>query len=399
MTGSVRRLQLAAEAGGQMRPAVSPGRVPAPRPRPRHCACACNPRREGCASRSSRPVADARMLWLCIRLPRLAAEALAAALRRAAPAATERAALERLAAWALQWSSQVSLQAAGRDDGGAARPVAGDRRQPNAASATCPHCCARTCARALQPLGYTARAGGRADAGRARQLLARAGIAAPAHPHARGMLREQLAPLPLALLALPAAVLAACDSAGLRRIGELLGSCRPLRSRAASAPRPACICSSLPAAHPSRCRRGAPPDRCRSRCEFTARSPRPPRCCFRCSGCCTNSQGYLRARRPRRAALQLTLEQRPAGRAPAHRPVHPGRDAGAILRLARERLAGAAPGAPVCALVLEADAFTRARRSLQGGFLLPATSATSRAAAPAARPPDRASRCAAPCAA
>src|SRR5579863_3477053 len=38
------------------------------------------------------------MLWLCIRLPQLAREALAG----------ERAALERLAGWAYQWSSLVS---------------------------------------------------------------------------------------------------------------------------------------------------------------------------------------------------------------------------------------------------------------------------------------------------
>ena len=48
------------------------------------------------------------MLWLCIQLPRLAHEALAGA---AAPAGCGvpawQAALERLAAWALQWSSHV----------------------------------------------------------------------------------------------------------------------------------------------------------------------------------------------------------------------------------------------------------------------------------------------------
>ncbi len=48
------------------------------------------------------------MLWLCIQLPRLAHEALAGA---GAPAGCSappwQAALERLAAWALQWSSHV----------------------------------------------------------------------------------------------------------------------------------------------------------------------------------------------------------------------------------------------------------------------------------------------------
>ncbi len=54
------------------------------------------------------------LLWLCIRLPQLAREALDA-LPQAAPAQipakdlpAQRAALERLAAWAYQWSSLVS---------------------------------------------------------------------------------------------------------------------------------------------------------------------------------------------------------------------------------------------------------------------------------------------------
>src|SRR5665213_2616603 len=41
------------------------------------------------------------MLWLCIRLPALQHEALAA---------SEHAAIERLAAWAYQWSSLVSYR-------------------------------------------------------------------------------------------------------------------------------------------------------------------------------------------------------------------------------------------------------------------------------------------------
>jgi len=61
-------------------------------------------------------------LWLCIRLPRLAHEALAATAPRAAgaaacaagrsvdPAAIEHAAMERVAAWAYQWSSLVSYR-------------------------------------------------------------------------------------------------------------------------------------------------------------------------------------------------------------------------------------------------------------------------------------------------
>jgi len=73
----------------------------------------------GCASKSRKPAADARMLWLCILLPRFAPEASAGGRPQA-----ERAALEVLALWALQWSSRVSYRVA---DGGERRtdPVGG----------------------------------------------------------------------------------------------------------------------------------------------------------------------------------------------------------------------------------------------------------------------------------
>src|SRR5664279_5242570 len=78
------------------------------------CACCCAPALAVCTSRSTKPVAEAGMLWLCILLPPL-----------------EPAALRNLALWALQWSSQVSpcANAAGAAGGAALWIEIGASRQ------------------------------------------------------------------------------------------------------------------------------------------------------------------------------------------------------------------------------------------------------------------------------
>src|SRR5476649_1896663 len=158
------------------------------------------------------------MLWLCILLPRFALEASAGAARgpepahRSPPAA--QAALQTLALWALQWSGQVSQHAAADGSAtlwleiGASRRLFGDHARLR-----------ERVAAGLVPLGYTHRLG-IAPTPQGAALLARAGLATSAVT--RAQLLQLLESLPLALLALPDAHLAALHSAGLRRIGELL---------------------------------------------------------------------------------------------------------------------------------------------------------------------------------
>ena len=134
------------------------------------------------------------MLWLCILLPPLAPDA-----------------LETLALWAMQWSSQVSRRADANGAAtlwleiGASRQLFGDHDALRAHVTT-----------GLAQLGYAHQLG-IAPTPQGAALLARAGIASAALT--RAQLLQRLEPLPLALLALPGEQLAALHSAGLRRIG------------------------------------------------------------------------------------------------------------------------------------------------------------------------------------
>lgn len=297
------------------------------------------------------------MLWLCIQLPRLAAEAFAG---DAAPA--EQAALERLAAWALQWSSHVHYRG---DAGGAPGlwlELGGSLTLFGGLAAL--QARIRT---ALTPLGYSTRSGiAPTPAGAA--LLARAGIEAPVMTLA--LLHARLAPLPLALLALPQAVLAACDSAGIRRIGTLLELPAAAIARRFG-PEVSLHLQQLAGLVPEPLSAWRPPDRWHARCEFTGAVDATTALLFPLQRLLHEFAGYLRATDRAVQRFTLTLEQR--ARPPVRLAIGlsiPGRDAGQFLRLARERLAGAAPGAPVCALVLEADEFT-APATLQADFLEP----------------------------
>jgi protein ImuB len=309
------------------------------------------------------------MLWLCIQLPRLATEAFAAG---AAPATCrippQRAALERLAAWALQWSSHVHCRgdAAGAPDLwlelGASRRLFGGLA-PLLAQIRA----------ALVPLGYSTRSGlAPTPAGAA--LLARAGIETPVATLA--LLREQLAPLPLALLALPQAVLAACESAGIRRIGMLL-ELPPAALARRFGPEASLYLQRLVGLAPEPLPAWRPPDRWHARCEFTSAVDASTALLFPLQRLLHEFAGYLRATDRAVQRFSLTLEQR--ARPPTRLPIGlsiPGRDAVQFLRLARERLTRAAPGAAVCALILEADEFT-APVTLQSDFLAPEQAATT----------------------
>jgi protein ImuB len=300
-------------------------------------------------------------LWLCIRLPRLAQEALAASAHQAADAASlakrtvdsaaiEQAAMERLAAWAYQWSSLVSYQlpdgpllwlelAASRSlFGGHAALLANIEAE-------------------LSQLGYS-HACALAPSPAAAALLTRAGqqrcVSTPVELHSR------LEPLPLALLALPEEVLAALHSAGLRRIGQLLGLPAAAIARrfgpaislylqrlcgTASDPR---LAWRMPATYSARF-------------EFDAEVHDTTALLFPLRRLLLEFQGYLRGRDC--AVLRFTLAfehyRQPASGVTIGMSA-PARDAAQFLLLVRERLQSLVLPAAVSALRLQALEFTAA---------------------------------------
>jgi len=301
-------------------------------------------------------------LWLCIRLPRLAQEALAGGAQQATDAAAsiasrgvdaaaiEHVAMERLAAWAYQWSSLVSYHlpdgpllwlelAASRSlFGGHAALLANIEAE-------------------LSQLGYS-HACALAPSPAAAALLTQAGqqrcVSTPVE------LRSRLESLPLALLALPDEVLAALHSAGLRRIGQLLelpaaaiarrfGPAASLYLQrlcgTASDPRPAWR---MPATY--------------SACfEFDAEVHDTTALLFPLRRLLLEFQGYLRGRDC--AVLRFTLAfehyRQPASGVTIGMSA-PARDAAQFLLLARERLQSLVLPAAVSGLRLQALEFTAA---------------------------------------
>ena len=315
---------------------------------------------------------SAGRLWLCIRLPRLAHEALATAAHQAADAAAgcgvdhavierhaaiEQAAMERLAAWAYQWSSLVSYRLA---DGpllwlelGASRALFGGYGALLAKLTA-----------ELTQLGYShACALAPSPAGAA--LLTQADEQRCVTTQAQRRLRLEV--LPLALLALPPQVLAALHSAGLRHIGQLLALPDAAIARrfgpavsldlqrlcgTASDPRPAWR---MPAVY-------------RARFEFDAEVRATTALLFPLRRLLLEFQGYLRGRdcAVLRFTLQLEHYRHPASAVTIGMSA-PARDAAQLLLLARERLQALALPAPVNALRLQALEFTAAS-VLQGDF-------------------------------
>ncbi|HEY6452923.1 MAG TPA: DNA polymerase Y family protein [Steroidobacteraceae bacterium] len=298
------------------------------------------------------------MMWLCIRLPQLAHEALAgvavaaftARSRSSAPEralAIRREALERLAAWAYQWSSRVSY----------------DPHEPLLwleLGASCglfeglESLLARLRAE-LVLLGYT-HVCALAPSPTAAALLTRADE--PRHVRSRTELRQRLESLPLHLLALPVATLAALRACGLRRIGQVLELGATAIARRfgpetqlylqrlcaqTSDPRPAWR---LPPTY------GA-------RCEFDGEVHTTSALLFPLRRMLLEFQGYLRARDC--GVLRFTLEfehhRRPVSRTIIGSSA-PGRDAAQFLTLVRERLHSLALPAPVNAVRLQALEFT-----------------------------------------
>ena len=300
-------------------------------------------------------------LWLCIRLPRLAHEALAVAADHAAGAeapaarhvieraAVERAAMERLAAWAYQWTSLVSY---GLDEPLLWLELAASRTLFGGHAALLAKLEAE-----LTQLGYS-HACALAPSPTGAALLTQADQQRCVTT--RSQLRSRLEMLPLSLLALPQAVLAALHSAGLRRIGQLLalpaaaiarrfgpGSSLYLRQLCATAsdPRPAWR---MPATY-------------RARFEFDSEVRDTTALLFPLRRLLLEFQGYLRGRDC--AVLRFTLEfehYRHAASGVTIGMSAPCRDAAQLLLLARERLQSVVLPAPVSALRLQALEFTAA---------------------------------------
>jgi len=283
------------------------------------------------------------MLWLCILLPRFAPEASAGGRPQA-----ERAALELLALWALQWSSQVSIDpadGAGHDPAlwieiGASSRLFGGHAALRERIAT-----------DLASLGYTHRLGtAPTPAGAA--LLARAGLATVATT--RTQLRQQLAPLPLTLLALPDESLAALQDAGLQCIGELLAL--PTAAIAQRfGPGASLYLQRLCGEAREPLRMVRPSQRFTSRCEFAGPVTDTTALLFPLQRLLAGLQGFLRSRD--RAVQRYTLCLEHHRRAATRLTIglaRPGRDAAQLLALARERLAAGTLDAAVHGLAIEA---------------------------------------------
>ncbi len=146
------------------------------------------------------------MLWLCIR---------PAALRHEALAAEEGEALERLSAWAYQWSSQVCHR---RSDENTA-PLLWIELAASRALFGEPSALLTRIDRELAQMGYS-HACAIAPSPAAAALLTRDRASRCLRTVAQ--LRVQLASLPLGWLELPVETLQALRSAGLSRIGEVL---------------------------------------------------------------------------------------------------------------------------------------------------------------------------------
>ncbi|MGA8705766.1 MAG: DNA polymerase Y family protein [Steroidobacteraceae bacterium] len=293
------------------------------------------------------------MLWLCIRLPQLAREARGAQ-PQAAPAQlpaedlpAQRVALERLAAWAYQWSSLVSYDSE--------QPLLWLELGASCALFEGLSALLSRIKAELAQLGYS-HACAVAPSPTAAALLTRA----PGCCHALtpAQLRALLEPMPLTLLDLPAAVLSGFTGSGLRRIGEVLALPAAAIARRfepatllylqrllaeASDPRPAWR---LPLTY-------------RARCEFAIEVRDSTALLFPLQRLLLEFQGYLRARdrSVQRFLLQFEHYRHPASRVSIGLSA-PGRDAAQFLTLVRERMHSLALPAAVSALRLEALEFT-----------------------------------------
>ena len=272
-----------------------------------------------------------------------AARALAADLRiLARDPAAERAALEQLAAWALQFSSRVSLESAGL-----LLEAAGSRRLFGGARAL-----QRRVAAGLESLGY------RAQLALAPTPLGASLLAAARHPAPVAdaeALRAALARLPLAALVPEPRSLVLLQGFGLSCIGDLLRLPRAGLARRLGPALPACLDRALGRAPDPR-PDYRPPARFRARLALPAEVSTAPGLLFPGRRLLLELAGFLSARGLGAQALEWRLEHESV---PASRfslgLLKPERDSALLLELLRQRLERLELAAPVFGIELRAD--------------------------------------------
>jgi protein ImuB len=287
------------------------------------------------------------MLWLCIRLP---------ALRHEALAADEDEALQRLSAWAYQWSSQVCHR---RGDESSA-PLLWLELAASRALFGEPVALLARIEQALSELGYSHRCA-LAPSPAAAALLSRGNTTRCVSTQQQ--LHKEIAPLPLDWLELSPQILQALHCSGLRCIGDVLQLPRAALARRFG---PQCslylarLLGEASDPHPS----FQLPPVYRARCVFDYELHDTQSLLFPLQRLLQEFQGYLRARD--RAVQSFTLELEHARRAgQSRRPSQlciglstPTREATRFQALVRERLQSLVLAAPITAVSLIAQAFT-----------------------------------------
>jgi protein ImuB len=279
------------------------------------------------------------MLWLCIRLPQLAHES---------SAANAQQAIERLAAWSYQWSSQVSYQLT--EQSFLWLEIGASQKLFNGHTALLARIELE-----LAHLGYT-HVCAVAPTPQSSALLT--WTPQPRQVFTRVQLRQRLESLPLTLLDLPAATLEGLQSAGLRRIGEVLALPAAAIARRFGPETTLYLRRLLGRATDPLPIWQLPPIY-RARCEFGGELRDAMALLFPLQRLLTEFQGYLRGRdcAVLRFTLQLEHHRRPASELTIGLSA-PAREATRFLQLVRERLHRLELPAPIIGLTLEALEFT-----------------------------------------
>jgi len=291
-------------------------------------------------------------LWLCIRLPQLVREAMAVPggsveWDDARSALLQREALERLAAWAYQWSSRISYAPCEPLlwlEFGASAALFGGQAALRARIEA-----------GLVELGYSAICA-LAPSPTAAALLTRA--EEPRCVYTPAQLRRRIDGLSLDLLDLDASIRSAFKASGLRRIGQVLelpaaAIARRFGPEAALYLQRLCAQASDPRVA------WRAPDIYSARCEFGGEVHTTTALLFPLQRLLLEFQGYLRARdcAVQRFTLEFEHHRQPRSSVTIGLSA-PGRDAVQWLGLARERLHSLVLHAPVSALRLQASEFT-----------------------------------------
>ncbi len=289
------------------------------------------------------------MLWLCIHLPQLQHES---------QAATAVEAIERLAAWCYQWSSQVNYRLSAASallwlEIGASRQLFGGQgvllKQIDSGLTGLGY--THVCALAPSPLGAA--------------LLTR--VTRQRCVFTPAQLRLRLESLSLTLLDMAPEISDALQSTGLQCIGQVLALPPAALARRFGPQLTLYLRRLLGQASDPRPAWQLPPV-WRSRCEFGCELRDTTAMLFPLQRLLMEFQGYLRGRdcSVLRFTLRLEHHQRPASDLAIGLSA-PARDAALFLQLARERLHQLVLPAPVTGLQLEALEFT-APSIVQGDF-------------------------------